>query len=501
MTFNVMTTRPQVLVDEKALQQIQADLGKRQKDLERLRIAMEVLAAVNETERFAAAAMALVNELASRWKADRVSLGFLKGRYVRLAALSHTEKFTRKMRLVQDIEAAMEECLDQDVEVIYPPAEGATFVSRATEALSSHHGPMSICSFPLRRAGEVVGVLTLERRQDQPIVLEEIEVMRLTCDLATSRMIDLHRNDRWFGAKFATATRRGLGWLVGSKHTWAKVIAILVLALIIFSVVGKGTHKVESPFTLEASEKNVVPAPFEGYLKTVALNVNGDTPEKRKLPLAPGDTVVKDQVLATLDDAELRAKLAAAKADRESYLRQADISRRDGKLAEQQMNEAQAAKSQAEMDELKLKIDEAQIRAPVDGAIFAGDLKTRLGAPVKTGDVLFEIGQRDKLRAQLSVPEDEVARLKLEQKGQLATAAYPDQRIPFVVTRIDPVAEVVNQKNVFKVEATFDAKDTKDKTWMRPGMEGVAKVEVGQARYFWIYTHRLWDFLRMKLWI
>jgi GAF domain-containing protein len=498
-----MTSRPQVLVDEKALQQIQADLGKRQKDLERLRIAMEVLAAVNETERFAAAAMALVNELASRWKADRVSLGFLKGRYVRLAALSHTEKFTRKMRLVQDIEAAMEECLDQDVEVIYPPAEGATFVSRATEALSARHGPMSICSFPLRRAGEVVGVLTLERRQDQPIVLDEIEVMRLTCDLATSRMIDLHRNDRWFGAKAAIASRRGLAWVVGPKHTWAKVIAILIVGLLIFSVAAKGTHKVESPFTLEASEKNVVPAPFEGYLKTVAIN------PVTHLPLGPGDNVrgphdgQPGDLLATLDDAELRAKLAAAKADRESYLRQADIARRDGKLAEQQMNEAQAAKSQAEMDELKLKIDAAQIRAPVDGAIFAGDLKTRLGAPVRTGDVLFEIGQRDKLRAQLSVAEDEVARLTLDQKGQLATAAYPGRKIAFTVTRINPVAEVVNQKNVFKVEATLDAGQMKeqDQSWMRPGMEGVAKVDVGKMPYFWLWTHRLWDFLRMKLWI
>ncbi len=179
MTFNMITTRPQVVVDEKALQQIQADLAKRQQDLERLRIAMEVLAAVNETERFAAAAMALVNELAARWKADRVSLGFLKGRFVRLAALSHTEKFTRKMRLVQDIEAAMEECLDQDVEIVFPAAQDATYVARATEALSAHHGPMGITSFPLRRAGEVVGVLTLERRLAvTTIVLEEIEVMR-----------------------------------------------------------------------------------------------------------------------------------------------------------------------------------------------------------------------------------------------------------------------------------------------------------------------------------
>ena len=487
MTFNIMTTRAQVVIDEKQLQQMQGDLTKRQGDLERLRRAMEVLAAINETERFAAAAMALVNELAARWNADRVSLGFLKGRYVRLAALSHTEKFTRKMRLVQDIEAAMEECLDQDVEVVYPATPEATYVYRATEALSARHGPMSICSFPLRRSGEVVGVLTLERRREQPIVLEEIEVVRLTGDLVTARLFDLYRNDRWVGAKLATATRRGLAWVVGPKHTWAKVIAILIAMALILSVTCKGVNRVEAPFVLEASEKNIVPAPFDGYLKSVSVDV--------------AQEVKAGQLLATLDDAELRMRLAAAQADQLSYLKQADIARRDGKLAEEQMYKADAQKSQSTMDELQLKIKAAQLAAPADGVIFNGDLKQRLGAPLKTGDVLFEIGRRDKLRAQLSVAEDQVATLVRDQHGELATAAHPEDRIAFTVTRIDPVAQVVNQKNVFKVEATFDSKDIQGKTWMRPGMEGVAKVDVGKARYFWLWTHRLWDWLRMKLWI
>ena len=117
--------------------------------------------------------------------------------------------------------------------------------------------------------------------------------------------------------------------------------------------------------------------------------------------------------------------------------------------------------------------------------------------------MLFEIGRRDKLRAQLSVAEDQVATLQVGQHGQLATAAHPEIRMPFTVTRIDPVAQVANQKNVFKVEGTFNAKDlqARDIAWMKPGMEGVAKVDVGKDTYFWLWTHRLWDWLRMKLWI
>ncbi len=53
---------------------------------------------------------------------------------------------------------------------------------------------------------------------------------------------------------------------------------------------------------------------------------------------------------------------------------------------------------------------------------------------------------------------------------------------------------------------TFDPKDVPKeiKNSARPsGMEGVAKVDAGTEEhcYFWIWTHRLWEWVQMKLWI
>jgi len=99
--------------------------------MDRLRLVLDVLAGVNRSERFKSMCMALCNELATRLRCQRVSLGFLEGRYVRLQAISHTDTVGRQMKLTQDIEAAMEECLDQDVEVIYPaPRTRLTPVAR-----------------------------------------------------------------------------------------------------------------------------------------------------------------------------------------------------------------------------------------------------------------------------------------------------------------------------------------------------------------------------------
>ena len=143
------------------------------------------------------------------------------------------------------------------------------------------------------------------------------------------------------------------------------------------------------------------------------------------------------------------------------------------------------------------QISQANLVSPISGVVVKGDLKREIGAPVKVGDVLFEVCPLESLRAQLLVSEDQIYDIKTGQEGYLATASYPGQRIKFTVERISPIAEVVNQRNIFKVRVklleTFD--------WMRPGMEGVAKVSIGERKYAWIWSRKIVNWIRMKLWL
>jgi biotin carboxyl carrier protein len=459
-------------------------LQRRQTDLRRLRAAMETLASVNEQDRFAGLAMSLCNEVATRWQCDRVSLGFLKGRYVHMRALSHTEKFSRRMRVVQDLEAAMEECLDQDVEIILPSSPEATYVGRAANELSKRHGPSAIMAVPLRRAGKAASVLLMERPVDKPFTLEEAEAIRLTADLVMPRLANLEEHDKWFGARMAQAVRKGAAAAVGPKHTWVKLLVILgaVFLGIIFFVDGDYRH--EASFALEPIEQQVIPAPFDGFIQTVEVE--------------PGDKVEGEKtVLATLETAELRLQLAAARAEQLMYRKQAAAAMRDAKTAEAQIAQAQADKAKAQIDLLDYEIQHATILSPVTGWVTAGDLKKRIGAPVKTGDTMFEVAPLESLRAELSVSEDDVPDLVVGQEGELATASFPSQRIKFTVERINPVAEIADQRNVFKVRVVLGERPA----WMRPGMEGVSKVYIGRHSYAWIWTRPAINWIRMKLWI
>jgi hypothetical protein len=126
---------------------------------------------------------------------------------------------------------------------------------------------------------------------------------------------------------------------------------------------------------------------------------------------------------------------------------------------------------------------------------------------VKTGDVLFEVTPLESLRAELLVPEDQIFDIAVDQEGYLASVSYPGERIKFIVERINPMAEVVSNRNVFKVRVQLLSEDPSfedplaEHPWMRPGMEGVAKISIGKRRYVWIWTRRIVNWLRMKIWL
>ena len=66
----------------------------------------------------------------------------------------------------------------------------------------------------------------------------------------------------------------------------------------------------------------------------------------------------------------------------------------------------------------------------------------------------------------------------------------------FVVDKITPVSNAKDGSNFFKIEASLQ--DPPEH--LRPGMKGVGKVDVGERRYIWIWTHRMIDWMRLWVW-
>ena len=451
-------------------------------DVEKLAVASDVMVCVNREKRFMAAAMAFCNVLASHFHCERVSLGWLEGGYVRLRAISRTEKFDRQKNNIQSLESAMEEALDQDDEVVWPEREGSTVVARDHAKCFADQKSTHVCSLPLRSEGKAVAVITCERH-DVPFSNTELLQLRVCCDQAAPRLVDLKHYDRWLGARFATWCRTQLAKLLKPEHTWSKVLGLVIAAIVAALFLVKVTYRVEGDFTLRSEEATFLTVPYDGYINKVLVR--------------PGDVVQAGAPLLQLDTAEIELEQSAALADLHRYEREAEKARAGKLLAEMRIAQAMAEQAQARLDMVRYRLEKATIRSPFASVVVEGDLRERLGSPVKQGDALFKLARIDRMYVEGQIQERDIHEIIGRTSGEIAFVTQPKLKYPVRVTTIEPAAIPKTGANVFLVRCAMDdgARD-----WWRPGMSGLIKLNVEKRTLFWIVTHRTTDFLRMKLW-
>ena len=72
----------------------------------------------------------------------------------------------------------------------------------------------------------------------------------------------------------------------------------------------------------------------------------------------------------------------------------------------------------------------------------------------------------------------------------------PGKPLQLMVERVTPVASAEAGHNYFGVEARLERPSDS----LRPGMEGIAKIEIDRRRFLWIWTHGLFDWFRLWAW-
>jgi multidrug efflux pump subunit AcrA (membrane-fusion protein) len=151
----------------------------------------------------------------------------------------------------------------------------------------------------------------------------------------------------------------------------------------------------------------------------------------------------------------------------------------------------------ARLELASYQLSQAVVRAPFDGVVVEGDLRERIGSPVRQGEPLFKLGRIENLYAELEVNETDIHEVTAAMTGEAALASRPQERFALRVVRVEPVAVPREKRNVFIVRAEFPGGG---RDWWRPGMSGVARLNVGRRTLIWLATHRTADFLRLRLW-
>ncbi len=452
-------------------------------DNQNLITVLELVALSLEHDRFQVAATALATELAMRMECNRASIGFLHGERIHIQAMSHSARIDTRSNLVKDIAAAMEEAIDQDTAIAYPVNQDkSVHITRAHEELVRQHGNGAICSIPLVDNGAMIGALTLERSGEQPFDIQTIELFKQIGVLVGPALELKRRDDRWLISKAGESLRSMLAKLLGPRHIVMKLVTAATVALVGFMAVVDGQHRVTADASLEGQIQRAVVAPIDGYIN------NSD--------IRAGDIVHSGQLMGELDDKDLKLEYEKLTSEKNQYIREHRSALAGHERAEASILSAKIDQASAQLRLVEEQLERLHIVSPFDGVVVSGDLSQSLGSPVERGDVLFEVAPLDAYRLVLKVNENDIREIDIGQTGKLRLSGMPGETLPLSIGKITPVSEAGEGSNFFRVEARLES----ELAQLRPGMEGVAKVEIGERKLIWIWTHKMIDWLRLWSW-
>jgi RND family efflux transporter MFP subunit len=243
--------------------------------------------------------------------------------------------------------------------------------------------------------------------------------------------------------------------------------------------------------------------------RSAILNASGYVTPRRRATIAAkitgrvtgvffdeGTHVHAGQLLATLDDSDVKKALDSAKADRDSSqaaiadfqvqlkfsqieLRRAEQLQQAGVQTQEQLDTASTnvdslkakinlAKQQVQASEMRIReaqqaVDNCVINAPYDGIVVSKDAQVgEMVSPISAGGGFTRTGiativDMNSNEIEVDVNESYIARVKDKQKVTAILDAYPNWEIPSHVRTVIPTAD--RQKATVKVRISFDKLD------------------------------------------
>lgn len=478
-----------------------------QTEAERLTTALAVVDAFNAHPKFTTATRALADTLATSFDADRAVVATNRNDTPRVVALSHTDRFSRKQSVVREIEDVLDECVDQRDTVTAPAPSGQTTVARDAAAFAAANNT-AVCTVPLIHGETVVAAITLERPANTPFQTHETASLELIAEYTAPRFRELERNDRPLPRKALDDARTAAASLLGPRHTAIKLAAILLSIAILASFLIPTADVATGPFVILPTEHRTISAPFDARITHVLV-----THDQR---VQAGDIILE------LDTSPLVLERSAAEARLEAARTRVAAARAESSAAEAEIAAAQAREAQATIDLLNERIAAGTLRAPIDGTITTPSPQSLEGLNAARAAPLLTITDTSNIYASVLISESRIAQLQPDQPVTLAPASRPSDTLEGTVHAISPTAEPTGSSggghsslgfapntpthppqpssatpgNAYRVHITLPDHAAQR---IRPGAEGVARIQTGTTSLAERHTRDLVNWIRLQL--
>ncbi len=445
---------------------------------------LEFQATLLSHDRFDEAATTFATEVALKLGFDRVSIGLIEHGHITVKAISHSADVLARYEAHRAIATAMDEAVEQAAVLSSVEAQGGIpRVLLAHKALSRSTGNQ-VFTIPLANRSDFYGAITFERSASVPLESNEMQACEhIAALLGPLLLLKWHESHPWY-ARLKKESLWNFRQHFLRRHPAFKAAMYGLLVIVLLLLFLPVQYNVSAPARLEGAIQRALVAPENGFLQQAYVR--------------PGDHVKADQLLAELADQDLLLEKRKWESELAQHENEYGAALAKANRVDLVVNQAKAEEARSQLELAEQKLARSKITAPFDGIIIKGDLRQSLGAPVQRGDVLLAIAPAHQFRLMIEVDERDVAYVQNQQKGRVALVSIPDKTLAFEIQRITPVATTKNGRNFFDVEAVLTTKAAQQS--LRPGLEGVAKINAGQRPFIWIWTHKIIEAIRMAIW-
>jgi multidrug resistance efflux pump len=432
---------------------------------------------------FASATLSLVNGLAAQWQLLHASLGWVNNGQMEVVAISHLDRFESNASQTQHIESALLPAVIQGREVWWPNNDDTLHDTDVLSSLAQYLNAEKLALVPIPDAqGITQAVLLLAFAPGE--TTPSLNTLQLALELVQPRLSDLRAQSLSPQRRTLKYLQTGAERLFGPEHPLLKLTGVLLMLAVLYLAFGSWHYRVGASAQLNTDATRLISAQLDGRIDQVYVTA--------------GDFVKADTLLVTLDTRDLTQQRNEILAEISKTETEINKFRAEGLLAETMIAQARLEQTLARAERIDSSLAQANSSAPFEGVIVEGEKKDLLGAPVKKGDRIFRIAKVEDLYITLMVSEKEMRHIQPKAYGEVALLSNPTHNIPIRVTSVIPVAQVKGQEgNKFMIKA--DLLET-PKPWWRPGMTGLARIDVGDKNVAWVLSHRVVDGLRLWLW-
>jgi multidrug resistance efflux pump len=160
--------------------------------------------------------------------------------------------------------------------------------------------------------------------------------------------------------------------------------------------------------------------------------------------------------------------------------------------------EAEIARLEVRRRHLEAQLEQVRITSPIAGIVTTPRVEEKLGKYVERGELIAEVHELERVRAEISVPEKEIADVRLGQEVTLKARAFPGRTFAGSVTSIAPAASHSEEYGDSRITVATQLENPG--LLLKPQMTGSAKIHCGQLRAIALLSRRLVRFLRVEFW-